>query len=98
MGEINVVAADSPLATALKGAPGRRLGFRPESAVLATDGISAAVKHVTYLGSKTELLVETASGESLKLWTRAPLSPGQTLHFRVNPERLILFQTAPGSG
>jgi iron(III) transport system ATP-binding protein len=91
MGEINVVAPDSPLAALLKGPPNRKLGFRPESARLGSDGIPAVVKHATYLGSKTELLVETATGEQLKLWTNLPVLPGEAIHFLVAPEKLILF-------
>jgi len=71
MGEINVVAPDSPLAVLLDGPPSRKLGFRPESILLANDGIAAVVKHATYLGSKTELQVETLTGETLKLWTKS---------------------------
>jgi iron(III) transport system ATP-binding protein len=91
MGEINLFAAASPLAGMLKGPPDRKLGFRPESATLTGDGIAATVKQVTYLGSKTELLVETTTEETLKLWTRQPASPGEAVHFRVNPEGLILL-------
>jgi len=94
MGEINVLAPESPLAGMLGGPPHRKLGFRPESAHLASDGIAAVVKRATYLGSKAELLVETAAvatapGETLKLWTGSLVSPGETLHFRVPPEKLI---------
>jgi len=54
------------------------------------------VKRATYLGSKTELLVETAAvttapGEILKLWTGSLVPPGETLRFRVAPEKLILL-------
>jgi iron(III) transport system ATP-binding protein len=91
MGEINVLAPDSPLAGMLGGPPNRKLGFRPESARLASDGIAAVVKRATYLGSKTELLVETATGETLKLWTGSLVPPGETLHFQVAPERLIVL-------
>jgi len=91
IGEINVLTPNSPLAGMLGGPPNRKLGFRPESAHLASDGITAVVKHATYLGSKTELLVETATGETLKLWTSSIVSPGETLHFRVPPESLILL-------
>jgi ABC-type Fe3+/spermidine/putrescine transport system ATPase subunit len=91
LGEINLVAPESPLAAQLKGPPHRKLGFRPESARLSTDGIAAVVKHATYLGSKTELQVETSSGESFKLRTDAPVSPGESLHFQVAQEKLILL-------
>ncbi len=89
MGEINLVAPESPLAVLLGGPPGRKRGFRPESVRLTTEGITAVVKSSTYLGSKTELLVETPSGETLKLWTGSPLSPGETIRFQVDPESLI---------
>ena len=89
MGEINIVTADSPLARALQGPAGRKLGFRPESAQLASDGIVAIVKSATYLGSKTELLAETATGESLRLWTHSAVAPGETIRFTVAPEKLI---------
>ena len=91
MGEINVLAADSPLARQLGGTPNRKIGFRPESAQLVSDGIAATVTRSTYLGSKTELLVETGTGETLKLWTRETLASGAPLRFRVAPEKLILL-------
>ncbi|MCE0521424.1 MAG: ABC transporter ATP-binding protein [Methylacidiphilales bacterium] len=89
MGEINVLSPGSPLAGMLNGPPNRKLGFRPESAQLTGDGIAAVVKRSTYLGSKTELLVEAATGETLKLWTGTLVPPGETLRFRVAPESLI---------
>jgi ABC-type Fe3+/spermidine/putrescine transport system ATPase subunit len=89
MGEINVLAPDSPLIALLNGPPNRKLGFRPESAHLIGDGIPAVVKHATYLGSKTELLVETESRETLKLWTNSLVPSGETVRFRVAPEKLI---------
>ena len=89
MGEINVLAPGSPLAAQLGGPPNRKLGFRPESAQLTADGIAAVVKHATYLGSKTELLVESATGETLKLWTNSPVPSGENVRFRVAQERLI---------
>ncbi len=89
MGEINLVAAESPLAAALRGPAHKKIGFRPESAQLDGDGIAATVKSATYLGSKTELVVEVATGETLKLWTTAAAAPGETVHFTVPPEKLI---------
>jgi len=91
MGEINVLAPESPLARMLNGPSNRKLGFRPESAHLTGDGIAAVVKRATYLGSKTELLVETATRETVKLWTRETVPPGETLQFRVAPESLIVL-------
>jgi len=91
MGEINVLAPESPLGAMLGGPTGRKIGFRPESALLAGDGIAAFVKRTTYLGSKTELLVETSTGETLKLWTAAKFAAGDTLHFQIAPEKLILL-------
>ena len=89
MGELNVVAAESPFAVALRGPAQRRIAFRPESAQLGSDGITATVKHATYLGSKTELLVAVATGETLKLWTTAPVAAGETVRFTVPSEKLI---------
>jgi ABC-type Fe3+/spermidine/putrescine transport system ATPase subunit len=91
MGELNVVAAESPLATALRGPAQRKIGFRPEAVRLGGDGIAATVKHATYLGSKTELLVEVATGETLKLWTTAPVAASETVRFSVPAEKLILL-------
>jgi ABC-type Fe3+/spermidine/putrescine transport system ATPase subunit len=89
MGEINFIAAESPLAAALQGPAQRKIGFRPESARIGGEGIPATVQRATYLGSKTELLVEVATGESLKLWTSAPAAPGETVRFTVPTDRLI---------
>ncbi len=47
MGEINLVAPESPLAAALRGPAKRKIGFRPESAQLGGEGIVATVKHAT---------------------------------------------------
>ena len=91
MGEINVLAPESPVAPMLGGAPKRKLGFRPESARLAGEGVAAVVKSSTYLGSKTELVVETATGESLKLWTSDALAVGSSVYFVVPREKLILL-------
>ena len=89
MGELNVIAAESPLAAALRCPARRRIGFRPEAAQLVGDGIAATVKHATYLGSKTELLVEVATGETLKMWTTATIAPGEIVKFAVPAEKLI---------
>ena len=91
MGELNVVAAESPLAAALHGPAQRRVAFRPESAQLSSDGIAATVKHATYLGSKTELQVAVATGETLKLWTTKPVAEGETVRFSVPAEKLIVL-------
>jgi ABC-type Fe3+/spermidine/putrescine transport system ATPase subunit len=91
MGELNLVAADTPLAAALHAPTGRKIGFRPESAHLGSEGLAAAVKHATYLGSKTELLVETATGEILKIWTTTSVGPGDTVRFTVPTEKLIVL-------
>ncbi len=91
MGEINLIAAESPLAAALNAPAGKKVGFRPESARLGRDGIAATVKYATYLGSKSELLVATATGESLKLWTNSPATPGEAVHFTVPHEKLIVL-------
>jgi ABC-type Fe3+/spermidine/putrescine transport system ATPase subunit len=91
MGEINVVAPESPLARMLNGPSNRKLGFRPESVHLTGDGIAAVVKRATYLGSRTELLVETAAGETVKLWTQEMVPPGETIRFHVASESLIVL-------
>ncbi len=89
MGEINVLPTGSPLAAELQAPAGRKMGFRPESAVVTGDGVAATVKRAVYLGSKVELVVEAATGESLKLWTKEIVSVGETLRFSIPPGRLI---------
>jgi len=91
MGEINVLAAGNPLARKLGAPADRKMGFRPESASLSNEGVAAMVKHATYLGSKTELSIETSTGETLKLWTRKKVATGEAVHFQVSPESLILL-------
>jgi len=91
MGEINVLVAGNPLAEKLGGPPNRKIGFRPESAQLTRDGVAAVVKASTYLGSKTELLAETATGDMLKLWVREAVPAGESIHFQVKPEKVILL-------
>jgi ABC-type Fe3+/spermidine/putrescine transport system ATPase subunit len=91
MGEINVLEPDSPLLAQLGSTPGRSCAFRPESAQLTSDGIAATVKSSTYLGSKTELVVETATGEALKLWTHSTVPEGESIRFRVDPANLMSF-------
>ena len=88
MGEINVLAPGSSLAAALGASADRKIAFRPESARIGSEGVTATVKQATYLGSKTELLVE-ASGETLKLWTSTAVAPGETIRFSVPVEKLI---------
>jgi iron(III) transport system ATP-binding protein len=90
MGEINVLAPGSPLAAALHAPANRKVAFRPESARMGGDGLAATVKQVTYLGSKTELMVE-ALGETVKLWTPESIAPGGTVKINVSPEKLILL-------
>ncbi len=91
MGEINVLGPGSPPRRNAQGPTESQVGFRPESAQLTGEGIAAVVKQATYLGSKTQLLVETETGETLKIWTRENARPGESLHFHVKPEGLILL-------
>jgi hypothetical protein len=56
---------------------------------LSNKGIAVIVKQSTYLGSKTALLVETETGETLKLWTNVPALVGGSFFFEVTPESLI---------
>jgi len=91
MGEINVLAPETPLAAKFSSPAGRKIAFRPEAARLTDNGVAAVVQRATYLGSKAELVVETGTGETLKLWTRSLVPPGQTIYFEVAPESLILF-------
>ncbi len=91
MGEINVLPSNHSLAQMLNAPAGRKVGFRPQSAQLVSEGVAAVVKRSTYLGSKTELLVETATGEPLKLWINEAITPGQTIHFQVASKNLLLL-------
>jgi ABC-type Fe3+/spermidine/putrescine transport system ATPase subunit len=91
MGEINIVAAESLLSAALAGEPGHKIGFRPEAAEITGDGIPATVKSATYLGEKTELLLQTATGELVKLWARGDASPGDAIRFHVPRESVIIL-------
>jgi ABC-type Fe3+/spermidine/putrescine transport system ATPase subunit len=91
MGEINILTPGTPLAATLNAPTDRKVAFRPEAVQIGVEGVAAVVKHATYLGSKAELTVETATGEMLKLWTSKLVAPGETLHFRVTPENLILL-------
>jgi ABC-type Fe3+/spermidine/putrescine transport system ATPase subunit len=88
MGEINVIEAENPLTSMFTTNP-RRIGFRPEAAQLTSSGVAATVRRATYLGSKTELVVETTTGEMLKLWTPSPVAAGEVVHFQVTAESLI---------
>jgi ABC-type Fe3+/spermidine/putrescine transport system ATPase subunit len=94
MGEINIAAAGSTLAQALEGPPDRKIAFRPEAAALSANGIAATVKSATYLGSKTELLVEAATGETLKLWHHERKSVGERIHFTVKRDSVISFEAS----
>ena len=89
MGEINVLPVGSPLAAALQAPAGKKVGFRPESALVTGDGVAATVKRAVYLGSKVELMVEAATGESLKLWTKELIAVGETLRFSIPAGRII---------
>jgi putative spermidine/putrescine transport system ATP-binding protein len=89
MGEINIVLPGSSLIGSLKAPADRKWGFRPESARLVDEGVSATVRQATYLGSKTELRVALPTGEELKIWTHERLTTGDNLHFAVETDRLI---------
>jgi ABC-type Fe3+/spermidine/putrescine transport system ATPase subunit len=97
MGEINIVPPGSPLRRDLNAAPGAgsthmgSVAFRPEAAEIGTEGVPAVVQRCRYLGSKTELEVTTDDGAPFKLWTRAPVAPGETIRFRVASSDLIRF-------
>ncbi len=90
MGPINIIEPNTPLSPMFTTTP-TRIGFRPEAVQLSESGVPATVTHSIYLGSKTELLVQTETGDTLKLWTRQPVPVGQAIHFQVGAESLIQF-------
>jgi ABC-type Fe3+/spermidine/putrescine transport system ATPase subunit len=92
LGEINILAPGSALGAALQAPPDRQAAFRPEAASLSTqDGFEATVIRAIYLGSRTELRVETAAGENLKLWSRERFAPGEKVKFQLRKEDLIFL-------
>jgi hypothetical protein len=88
-----VVEPGSPLSAALGERTGRRVAFRPEAARISGEGISATVREVTYLGSKTELLVE-AEGQALKIWTASPAAIGDVIRFDVPGETRMSWSSS----
>jgi ABC-type Fe3+/spermidine/putrescine transport system ATPase subunit len=91
MGETNWLAPGSPLAAQFHAPPDRPACFRPEAAALATDGIPATVMRAVYLGNRTELQVETNTGEKLTLLSRDHVAVGDTVRFHLRKEDLIIF-------
>jgi ABC-type Fe3+/spermidine/putrescine transport system ATPase subunit len=92
MGEINLLPPGSPWRGRLGVEENGTVGFRPESARLSASGSRAVVRGCRFLGSKTEIEVTTENGESpLKLWSTAPVAPGNAIHFHVSPGDLIRF-------
>jgi len=89
MGEINVFPGESALARLLHAPAGRKFGFRPASAYLSDSGVEAVVRRTVYLGTKVELVLETVTGDNLKLWTRKSVAEGEHLRFWVDPTDLI---------
>jgi ABC-type Fe3+/spermidine/putrescine transport system ATPase subunit len=92
MGEINVVPAGSAIGRDLDlPSEAGTIAFRPEAAHLGAEGIEAVVQRCQYLGSKTELEVVTPDGQRIKIWTRSPVAPGETIRFRVLSGDLLQF-------
>ena len=92
MGEINILAPGSAIAATFQAPADRPTAFRPEAAVLSsTEGIEATVVGAVYLGSRTELRVETASGENLRLWTRGAHAAGDKVRFLLRKEDLTVL-------
>jgi ABC-type Fe3+/spermidine/putrescine transport system ATPase subunit len=90
IGEINLFGATSPLAAQL-GANGKKIGFRPEQVKLANEGIAAKVVDNSFLGSASELLLETANGEKIKCHSSQPAANGDLVHFDVERGNLLIF-------
>jgi iron(III) transport system ATP-binding protein len=91
IGEINMIPASSPLVSRLGGRSGMLCGFRPEHVRLAEEGIPATVRFSSYLGSKNELLLETAEGEQVKAWIPDYVPEGTRLNFAVEPRHLLQY-------
>jgi ABC-type Fe3+/spermidine/putrescine transport system ATPase subunit len=91
MGETNWLAPGSPLAAQFHAPPDRPSCFRPEAASLCADGIPVTVTRTIYLGNRTELQVETGTGEKLKLLSQENFAVGATIKFHLRQEDLIIF-------
>jgi ABC-type Fe3+/spermidine/putrescine transport system ATPase subunit len=92
MGEINLLVPGGALATALGAAPGQKVGFRPGAATISDGGgWEGTVTSSRYVGSRTELRVETMEKETLQLWSQRNYAPGEKLRFQVPPESLVRF-------
>ena len=89
MGEINLLPTGSPWRPALGISGDDLAGFRPESVRVGGEGAACLVRSSRFLGSKAELSVELAGAEPLKIWTGAPIEPGQTIRFFVPPGDII---------
>ena len=91
MGEINILPPGTPLRKTLGVDGSDTIAFRPEAAWIGREGTAAVVRRAVYLGSKTELEVQTVDGQMLKLWTRLAVSAGETIHFQIAMADLIRF-------
>jgi multiple sugar transport system ATP-binding protein len=90
------LAVSVPSAAGL--APGQNvtIGFRPQQAVLAADGLPIEVTQVEQLGSETIAHGRVASGETVLVgqYGQAAIRSGERLHLDTEKTRLLLFDEA----
>jgi sn-glycerol 3-phosphate transport system ATP-binding protein len=73
------------------------LGIRPEDVIIAEKGVSARVINIEYLGADT--VVTCAVGSQFvtaRVAGKTALTPGETIHLVLPPEKLHFFDAANG--
>jgi multiple sugar transport system ATP-binding protein len=88
-----------PLGQALDIASGTEIvyGVRPQHITLGAEGVSAEVLVVEPTGDAQEVLARIGEEDiSVVVRDHALLSPGETIHLVIDPEKLFVFDKATG--
>ncbi|MGA7084613.1 MAG: TOBE domain-containing protein, partial [Pseudolabrys sp.] len=73
------------------------LGIRPEDVIIAEKGISARVINIEYLGADTVVTCVVGSQfVTARVAGKAALTPGESIHLVLPPEKLHFFDAANG--
>jgi sn-glycerol 3-phosphate transport system ATP-binding protein len=73
------------------------LGIRPEDVIIAEKGISARVINIEYLGADTVVTCVVGSQfVTARVAGKGALTPGESIHLVLPPEKLHFFDAANG--
>ncbi|NJL19214.1 MAG: TOBE domain-containing protein, partial [Bdellovibrionaceae bacterium] len=87
--------ANPPSAKALAGSPRRhrRLPSRARQPAGAAENnaIESKVLHASYLGSKSQAVLQTSGGQEIKAWLPDHPTEGDCLRITIDPARILKF-------